>query len=136
MNDDDLPPPHPTLKLPDDEDVVAADGSRVRILATGDKGSMAHFTLMHGEVSRAVVHSTVEEIWYVIAGRGRMWREKDGVSSTVDLRRGVSVTISVGVRFQFRNDGRTPLVAVAVAMPPWPGDGEVREVDGVWAANV
>jgi mannose-6-phosphate isomerase-like protein (cupin superfamily) len=125
-----------TQPLPDEPDVTAPDGSDVRILVSGRCGSMAHFTLASGQVSRAVVHSTVEEIWYIIAGRGRMWRSGNGKEETVDLRRGVSLTIPVGARFQFRNDGRTPLVAVAVAMPPWPGDAEAQPVDGAWSATI
>jgi mannose-6-phosphate isomerase-like protein (cupin superfamily) len=49
---------------------------------------------------------------------------------------GVSVTILCGVRFQFRNDGTTPLDIVAVTMPPWPGEGEAFPVDGAWQATV
>ena len=33
-------------------------------------GSLAHFELPAGAVSHAVTHRTVEEIWYVVAGRG------------------------------------------------------------------
>jgi len=33
---------------------------------------MAHFHLPAGQVSRAVRHRTVEEIWFVLSGRGEM----------------------------------------------------------------
>ena len=55
-------------------DVIAPDGCEVRLLAASARGSMAHFTLLPGEVARAVVHRTVEELWYFLAGTGRMWR--------------------------------------------------------------
>ena len=86
-------------RLPDNPDVIAPDGSDVRILATGREGSMAHFTLAPGHVSRAVAHRTIEEIWYVMAGRGRLWRRLKGAEETVDLIRGVSLVIPVGAKF-------------------------------------
>jgi mannose-6-phosphate isomerase-like protein (cupin superfamily) len=63
-----------TATLPDRPDVVAPDGSDVRVLLRLAGGSMAHFTLPPGTTSRAVRHRTVEEIWYVVAGTGEMWR--------------------------------------------------------------
>jgi mannose-6-phosphate isomerase-like protein (cupin superfamily) len=54
--------------------VSAPDGSQVRVLLRLKGGSMATFTLQPGQVSAAVTHRSVEELWYVIAGRGRMWR--------------------------------------------------------------
>jgi hypothetical protein len=52
-----------TGTLPDAYDVLAPDGSEVRILLALAGGSMAHFSLPAGKVSRAVRHMTVEEIW-------------------------------------------------------------------------
>jgi mannose-6-phosphate isomerase-like protein (cupin superfamily) len=75
----------------------------------------------------------VTEIWYMTQGLGQMWRKhRNGFQETVDLRPGVAVTIPVGTSFQFRNTGRDPLAIVGVTMPPWPGEGEATEVEGVW----
>ena len=63
-----------TTTLPTEPDAVAPDGSDVRVLLRLAGGSMAHFTLPSGATSRAVRHRTVEEIWYVVAGTGDMWR--------------------------------------------------------------
>jgi mannose-6-phosphate isomerase-like protein (cupin superfamily) len=49
---------------------------------------------------------------------------------------GVSLSIPLGTRFQLRNDGHAPLAAVAVTMPPWPGEDEAELVDGAWPASV
>jgi mannose-6-phosphate isomerase-like protein (cupin superfamily) len=117
-------------------DALAPDGSEVRLLCATARGSMAHFRLMPGAVSRAVAHRTVEEIWYVLAGAGRLWcrlGERDVASV---LEPGVSATISTGAHFQFRNDGAIPLDIVAVTMPPWPGDAEADAVDGIWTATL
>ena len=113
-------------------DVMAPDGSEVRLLASCASGSMALFTLPPGAVSKAVAHRTVEELWLVIAGTGRMWRKLGTEEETVALTPGVSIAIPVGAHFQFRNDGTDPLDCAGVTMPPWPGMDEAYKVDGVW----
>jgi mannose-6-phosphate isomerase-like protein (cupin superfamily) len=125
-----------TKMLPDRPDVLAPDGSEVRILLSRAGGSMAHFQLPPGETSVAVVHRSVEEIWYVVAGRGEMWREEANRAEVVALAPGTCLTIPVGTRFQFRCLGDAPLAAVAVTMPPWPGEGEAVFVTGPWAPTV
>ena len=117
-------------------DVIAPDGSEVRILGQTSRGSMAHFTLAPGAVAKAVAHRTIEEVWYVVSGRGRMWRRLGGQEEVVELRAGLSLTLPVGTRFQFRADGGEPLCAIGVAMPPWPGDDEAYFVTGPWQPTV
>lgn len=121
-----------TKLLPERPDVTAPDGSDVRILLALKGGSMAHFELAEGGVSRAVAHKTVEEVWYFIEGLGVMWRRQEGHEETVRVEAGVCLTIPVGAYFQFRSIGPGALKAVAVTMPPWPGNGEAYEVEGVW----
>lgn len=93
---------------------------------------MAHFTLQPGQVSLAVAHHTVEEIWFITAGRGRMWRKLKSHEEVTALKPGLSLTIPAGTHFQFCCDGDKPLQAVAVTMPPWPGMDEAFTVQGVW----
>jgi len=125
-------PAFATKRLPDAPDVVAPDGSDVRVLLQLPGGSMAHFELATGGTSRAVVHRTVEEIWYFVSGRGEMWRRQGLREEVVAVGPGVCLTIPVGTQFQFRALGDDPLAAVAVTMPPWPGDDEAHEVSGRW----
>jgi mannose-6-phosphate isomerase-like protein (cupin superfamily) len=127
-----LDPRFGTMQLPGARDVVAPDGSDVRILLRLPGGSMAHFELAAGRTSGAVAHRTVGELWYVLRGQGEMWRSQDGREETVALLPGTCLSIPVGTRFQFRSTGDGPLAAVAVTMPPWPGDGEAYEVPGAW----
>ena len=127
--------PFETKALPDLPDVTAPDGSDVRLLVTSGLGSMAHFSLAPGATSAAVCHRTVEELWFITAGEGQMWRSTEGVEEIVDLVSGVSLSIPVGASFQFRA-GRSPLEAVAVTMPPWPGMDEAFEVDGHWSPHI
>jgi mannose-6-phosphate isomerase-like protein (cupin superfamily) len=122
--------------VPDTADVLAPDGSEVRLLCTSKRGSAAHFTLAPGQVSRAIYHQTVDEIWYITAGEGQMWRRGGGRDEMLDLQPGLSLTIPVGTEFQFRNLGEVPMTAVAVTMPPWPGETEAVFVEGRWAARI
>jgi mannose-6-phosphate isomerase-like protein (cupin superfamily) len=129
--------PFETNFLPATRDAVAPDGSDVRVLLAGTRGGLAHFELAAGETSVAVRHRTVEEIWCFLQGRGEMWRRLDGHEQTVEVRRGVCITIPVGTAFQFRATGEgereeAPLAAIGATMPPWPGAGEAVIVDGPW----
>ena len=125
-----------TRSLPLAPDDVAPDGSEVRLLLALHGGGMAHFQLPPNGTSKAVMHRTVEEIWYFLAGRGQMWRRLDGVVETVDVSPCVCVTIPLGAHFQFRSLGDEPLSAVAVTMPPWPGNDEAMVVDGPWEPSL
>jgi mannose-6-phosphate isomerase-like protein (cupin superfamily) len=114
--------------------VLAPDGSEVTILTVTERGSMAQFRLAPACVSLAVQHHSVEEIWAIQQGTGRIWLARDGDEQVVDLSPGVTFTIPVGAAFQFRNDGDDDLLALAVTMPPWPGEGEATLVSGPWDA--
>ena len=121
-----------TKRLPAAPDVIAPDGSGVRLLLALDRGSMAHFELGPGQTSIAVRHRTVEELWLFLGGRGQMWRLRDGEERIDEVEAGVSIDIPLGTTFQFRSLGDEPLAAVAVTMPPWPGAGEAILTDGPW----
>jgi mannose-6-phosphate isomerase-like protein (cupin superfamily) len=116
-------------------DAIAPDGSEVRVLCGLSRGGMAVFSLPPKAVSKAVAHRTVEEIWYVVAGRGRMWRKLGGQEETIELSAGVSLSIPTGTHFQFRCDGPEALTILGATMPPWPGEGEAYFVEGAWPAT-
>lgn len=124
--------PFETKRISVVADAVAPDGSNVHLLCASSRGSMAAFVLSGGAISRAVAHRTVEEIWYVTTGSGRIWRRSGSHEEVTDLSPGVSLTIPVGTHFQFRCDGNEPLGIVAVTMPPWPGGSEAYAVAGRW----
>jgi mannose-6-phosphate isomerase-like protein (cupin superfamily) len=125
-----------TLALTDAPLVNAPDGSHVRPLLALSGGSLAHFELAPGKTSIAVAHRTVEEIWFVLGGRGEMWRKQAEREEVVELAAGVSLTIPVGTSFQFRSFGPQPLAIIAITTPPWPGDGEAYAVGGKWPASI
>ena len=121
-----------TMRLPAVPDVFAPDGSGVRILLGLNGGGMAHFELAPGQTSKAVTHRTVEEIWFILSGRGEMWRKQADREEIVSLEPGICLTIPLQTHFQFRAIGDEPLTAVAITMPPWPGEGEATIVPGKW----
>jgi mannose-6-phosphate isomerase-like protein (cupin superfamily) len=125
-----------TRHIAEGPDVIAPDGSEVRLLGSLPGGGMASFRLMPKAVARAVAHRTVEEIWYFTGGHGRMWRRLGDREEITEVAAGVSVTIPAGMHFQFRCDSGEPLEAVAVTMPPWPGSEEAYSVPGKWEPNV
>jgi mannose-6-phosphate isomerase-like protein (cupin superfamily) len=116
------------VPLSDVRDLMAPDGSEVRLLVAGERGGMAHFRLLPGEVSIAKQHRTVEELWYFVAGIGEMCVGAD----VTNVGPGVSLRIPPRTRFQFRCRGDGPLDAVAVTMPPWPGPEEALDDEPFW----
>jgi mannose-6-phosphate isomerase-like protein (cupin superfamily) len=130
------PAPFATLALSDAPLVKAPDGSDVRPLLALAGGSLAHFELAPDKTSLAVAHHTVEEIWFVIGGRGEMWRKRAGHEDIVALAVSVSLTIPLGTAFQFRSFGPEPLTIVSITMPPWPDADEAYAVEGKWTASV
>jgi mannose-6-phosphate isomerase-like protein (cupin superfamily) len=124
-----------TKRLPAVPDIVAPDGSDVRVLLKTARGGMAHFELAGGRASDAIFHRTVDEIWFVLSGRGEMWRRESGREDVVALEPGICVSIPMGTHFQFRATPGEPLAAVGVTMPPWPGPEEAVPVPGKWGTR-
>jgi mannose-6-phosphate isomerase-like protein (cupin superfamily) len=121
---------------------------------------MVHCTLQSGQVTQAVRHRTVEEMWFCVAGAGQMWRRfsptptptpgptptptptpptearsESPSEEVVDLEPGVALSIPLGVAFQFRASGSRPLEVVIATIPSWPGEDEAVPVEGVWEAT-
>ena len=124
--------PFETVNLRADYDVLAPDTSEIRLLTRVAGGSMAHGTLPPGGVSLAVVHRSVEEMWYVLSGRAELWRQYGERESVVEIGAGTALTLPVGMRFQFRTAGDEPFRFIMCTMPPWPGDGEAVRVPDHW----
>jgi mannose-6-phosphate isomerase-like protein (cupin superfamily) len=122
-----------TAHVDEAAEVTAPDGSAVRPLCTlPGRASFARFELAPGQVSQAVSHLTVEEIWFVLDGSGEIWRSQDGHHETTLLAPGVCLTIPLGTTFQFRA-GADGLRVLAVTTPPWPGTPEeARPGRGRW----
>ena len=121
-----------TVQLGKDYDCLAPDRSEIRFLSKMDHGSMVHCTLPPHKTSEAVKHKTVEEIWYILEGQGKIWRKNQAEEKIAALHPEVSITIPVGTSFQFKNTGRDSLKILIVTMPPWPGESEAEKIDPYW----
>src|SRR5437763_15129622 len=108
------------MQRPDAPDAIAPDGSQVRVLLRLGGGSMAHFGLAAGQVSRAVAHHAVGELWYVLSGHGQMWRRQRERQEMVPPSPGPCLAIPAGPPSPFPADDRGPLAAGRVPGPPWP----------------
>lgn len=128
--------PFATTRRPEGRSALAPDGSDVRVLLGLGGGGMAEFELAAGQVSTAVTHRTIEEIWYVLRGHGEMWRRQGAREEVVPLEAGVCLTVPLGTHFQFRTLGEAALAVLAITMPPWPGAGEAVVVAGPWTPTV
>ncbi len=124
------------MRRPQERPAVAPDGADVRVLLGVAGGGMAEFELPAGEVSTAVAHRTVEEIWYVVRGRGEMWRRQGPREEVVRLELGVCLTLPLGTHFQFRAEAAVALAVLGVTLPPWPGSDEAIVVAGRWRPTV
>jgi mannose-6-phosphate isomerase-like protein (cupin superfamily) len=106
-------------------DAVAPDGSEIHLLATdAGRASLVEVRLREGLVSRPVRHRSVEEIWYVLAGEGRLWHE----GRVRPLAPGDVAVIRTGVGFQFAAD-RGELRFLCFTSPPWPGESEAEALE-------
>ena len=127
-------------------DATAPDGSEIRLLIdarhAASGSSLVEVTLPAGQVSRPVKHRTVEEVWYVLAGNGRVWRSPPGSESgplpAVEVSPGDALAIPVGWSFQFAAGPDAPLRFLCHTSPPWPGEEEAvpAEPGGLGPATV
>ena len=108
-------------------------GAYIRYLQDGPHGNMIHSTVPPGMVGRACHFRSIDEYWFVLSGRGEVWRRApDGTETITGLQPGVSVDIPLGTAFQYRCTGGEPLTFICTALPPWPGDEEAVLVAGPW----
>ena len=129
-------PPLPLSRRSEQPDVYAADGSEIRLLTDGrhgaSKSSMVEVALPAGQVSRPVYHHAVEETWYILEGRGRVWRCPPGTDTASVAPQGVSpgdaLVIPTGWRFQFAAGPDGALRFLCHTTPPWPGEDEAVAV--------
>jgi mannose-6-phosphate isomerase-like protein (cupin superfamily) len=122
-----------TRTVGDRYDLLAPDGSEIRMLPRVERASMVHCRLGPGQVTRAVRHRSVDELWYCLAGRGELWRNDGNTDEVVDLLAGVAVSIPLGTSFQFRAGPATWLDLLIATAPAWPGADEAIPAQGRWS---
>jgi mannose-6-phosphate isomerase-like protein (cupin superfamily) len=124
-------------------DAIAPDGSEIYALgeappdagaaaagpAVPHRASLVEVRLPAGTASRPVRHRTVEEIWYVLEGRGRVWRRPpDAPDVFTDVAPGSVLVIPTGWAFQFAASEGGQLRFLCFTSPPWPGADEAEPV--------
>lgn len=121
-----------TTILPNEPDAKSPAGADIRFIMNGNTGNMIHSTVPPYQTNKATIHATVSEFWYVLEGRGEIWRDNGSESAVNVLAPGTSIDIPVGTAFQYRNVADQDLKFICIAMPPWPGNSEATPVDGKW----
>lgn len=91
-----------TTNIPTDYQHRSPAGAEVRLLMNNHLGGMAHCTLKEGAISKAIYHNTVYEFWFILSGKGAIWRKTDQEESVSPLQAGVSIDIPLGTHFQYR----------------------------------
>lgn len=99
---------------------VTADGSSIRELAgpawtAARRQSLAEATVAPGEETAEHFHPQTEELYYFLAGEGRMRLGEDEAS----VVRGDCVVITPGTPHKLWNTGRDPLVLLCCCSPAY-----------------
>jgi len=115
-------PPH----LDEIGSFTTLDGSQIRELAgpswtAARHQSLAEATVPPGGATIEHYHVAAEEIYYFVAGAGRMRLGDD----EFDVRAGHCVVIPPGTRHRLRNDGAEPLVLLCCCAPAYSDDDTV-----------
>lgn len=122
--------------LPRTPDAKSPAGADIRFIMDGDNGNMIHSTVPPGQINRATVHATVSEFWFVLDGKGEIWRRDETGEQVTALSAGTSIDIPVRTAFQYRNVGNEPLNFICISMLPWPGDHEATHLNGKWEPSI
>jgi mannose-6-phosphate isomerase-like protein (cupin superfamily) len=125
-----------TTTLPEYPDAKSPAGADIRFLMNGESGNMIHSTVPPHQVNKATVHATVSEFWYVLEGRGEIWRDSGVESCITVLVPGTSIDIPTKTAFQYRNVSEVDLKFICIAMPPWPGDSKATYIRGIWQPTI
>lgn len=125
-----------TTILPGQPDARSPAGADIRFLMDGQGGNMIHSTVPPQQINKATVHATVSEFWYILEGKGEIWRDDGSQRSITELVPGTAIDIPVGTSFQYRNISDMDLKFICISMPPWPGDSEATFIEGIWQPTI
>ncbi|MEM9622082.1 MAG: cupin domain-containing protein [Pseudomonadota bacterium] len=112
---------------------TAPDGSLVRPLLQTSAASQCHCTLGAGQVSQAIAHREIAELWYCLSGTGEFYCEVLNHQEPFTVAVGTTWHVPPGKAFQFRNTSTNDLTFLITTLPPWPGEEEADlQAEGVW----
>jgi mannose-6-phosphate isomerase-like protein (cupin superfamily) len=116
----------PKANLTDRPSFITADGSSIRELAgpawtSARHQSLAEATLDPGGETAEHYHPRSEELYYFVAGEGRMRLDEDETQVVA----GDCVVIPPGTAHKLWNTGNTPLVLLCCCAPAYSDDDTV-----------
>jgi mannose-6-phosphate isomerase-like protein (cupin superfamily) len=105
---------------PAEADYISPGGaSKIRQLIQRAEGQITHATCPAGSVSTPAIVAPPDEVYYVLAGGGWLWRRHDEHEGVSRLSPGRWATIPAGSAFQFRSDVGCDLVVLVLVVPQW-----------------
>lgn len=119
--------------LPALPDASSPDGSaEIRYLLQSPRGDLTHAVCPAGVV--ASVHELPElyEAYYLLAGRGEIWRRTGDREGVTALRPGRWVEMPPGTQFQYRAYDEAALVFLLMVLPTWQRDLFHTAAGGIW----
>lgn len=105
------------------KEYITKDGSEIREMIHPDihgneKLSVAEARVKPGATTMAHYHPESEEVYVVMAGKGRMTRDNE----IFDVTKGISVAIMPGQVHSLENTGNEDLVVICCCAPPYSHD--------------
>jgi mannose-6-phosphate isomerase-like protein (cupin superfamily) len=111
--------PWTTADLPEQPDQMSPSGaSEIRLLPGFAAGELAHATVAPKHTAKSAVLSGMSEFYFVLEGRGELWRRRDSFEETVDLVPGRCASIPSGVSFQYKTTAES-LTFIVASLPRW-----------------
>lgn len=93
--------------------------AEIRHLVRSPQGDLTHAVCHAGAVAPTHHLPELDEMYFVLAGSGEIWRQAAGRSAVTALRPGRWVQMPAGSRFQYRASRHSSLVFLVVVMPGW-----------------
>jgi len=121
-----------TAQLHEAPDHYSPSGAaEIRDLLHTKDGEISHAIVPAGAVSHPSWLDGLTEVYYVHAGRGKLWADQDG-GEVFDLKPARAVLIPAGLATQFMAEGRNDLTLIVVVMPRFDRTAYRASEGGPW----
>jgi mannose-6-phosphate isomerase-like protein (cupin superfamily) len=115
---------------------VSPGGSaEIRMLLQRPEGELTHARCPAGRCSEAAAVSGTSEMFFVMAGRGVLWRKHDDREDVVELRPGRAALIPAGTTYQFRSGPKADLTFMVATLPMWVHENWHAADESAWPAG-
>jgi mannose-6-phosphate isomerase-like protein (cupin superfamily) len=125
-----------TIVLTEQPSYVSPGGAaEIRIMLSRDVGELTHALCPAGKVSTASVLEGLYERYYVLAGRGLLWRRSHDYEGVTALTPGRWCDIPPGTVFQYRAEPDIDLVFLVMVTPRWKRERYVNADNWAWPSD-